>query len=78
MQNKTQKIEGLNGLTKLRNLELAANKIRVRGLPETENTNDIGSGESGYSDRVGGIMVRKEQDYRAQSIKTLLSMHLPF
>lgn len=29
MQNKISKIEGLEGLTKLRNLELGANRIRV-------------------------------------------------
>ncbi len=34
VQNKIQKIEGLDGLAKLRNLELAANRIRVGKLPE--------------------------------------------
>lgn len=29
MQNKISKIEGLEGMTKLRNLELGANRIRV-------------------------------------------------
>ncbi len=32
MQNRIQKIEGLDGLFKLRNLELAANRIRVYKL----------------------------------------------
>lgn len=30
MQNKIQKVGGLEGLARLRNLELAANRIRVR------------------------------------------------
>lgn len=34
VQNKIQKIEGLNGLAQMRNLELAANRIRVGELPE--------------------------------------------
>ena len=38
MQNKIQKIEGLDGLAKLRNLELAANRIRVGGLLEIYGT----------------------------------------
>lgn len=38
VQNKIQKIEGLDGLAKLRNLELAANRIRVGGLPEIYGT----------------------------------------
>ena len=29
LQNRISKIEGLDGMTKLRNLELAANRIRV-------------------------------------------------
>ena len=32
MQNRIQKIEGLDGLKVLRNLELAANRIRVRAI----------------------------------------------
>lgn len=36
MQNKIQKIEGLDGLAKLRNLELAANRIRVGEVSEVK------------------------------------------
>lgn len=32
VQNKISKIEGLEGLSKLRNLELGANRIRVRAV----------------------------------------------
>ena len=63
MQNKIQQIEGLDGLAKLRNLELAANRIRVRVLPEVNDIKvdcDTGSGEFGDSDRFGGAVVRKE------------------
>ena len=46
VQNKIQKIEGLDGLAKLRNLELAANRIRVGELPEAWNIMvDCGTGD---------------------------------
>ncbi len=35
VQNKIQKIEGLDGLGELRNLELGANRIRVRAQADT-------------------------------------------
>ena len=46
VQNKIQKIEGLDGLAKLRNLELAANRIRVGELSEGYYTKaDCGTGD---------------------------------
>ena len=40
VQNKIQRIEGLEGLSKIRNLELAANRIRVRALCGKEMKED--------------------------------------
>ena len=62
VQNKIQRIEGLDGLTKLRNLELAANRIRV-GEPQVVRIKvnlGVGDRESGHFDRLGRALVRQE------------------
>jgi hypothetical protein len=40
VQNKISRIEGLEGLTELRNLELGANRIRVRWIYKVSKVRD--------------------------------------
>lgn len=63
VQNKIQKIEGLDGLAQLRNLELAANRIRVGEVSELRSIKaDRGTGdrEPGDFDRSGRALVGEE------------------
>lgn len=47
MQNRISKVEGLEGLTKLRNLELAANKIReIEGLETLTGLEELWLGKN--------------------------------
>lgn len=67
MQNKISRIEGLETLTKLRNLELGGNKIRVR-CPSLRCISHMltvpGNRESRQIRIVGGVMAWKEQNRR--------------
>lgn len=67
MQNKISRIEGLETLRKLRNLELGGNKIRVR-FPFLRRISHMltvpGNREPRQIRIVGGVMAWKEQNRR--------------
>ena len=58
VQNKISRIEGLEGLTKLRNLELGANRIRVGECNLRLSVSDMMSGLTGCFIRKLRIWIR--------------------
>lgn len=72
VQNKISRISGLSSLVNLRSLELGGNRIRVchlgwstHHLPFSDNPRAAENREPGRTRKPGGVVVGKEQDYKA-------------